>query len=52
MHGYEQNVTTFDVLLCMVAADGDPICVLAKCKELVRDFIRKSCKENFVSSSS
>jgi hypothetical protein len=31
------------VLLCMVAADGDPLCVLAKCKELVRDFIRKSC---------
>jgi hypothetical protein len=31
------------VLLCMVAADGDPLCVLVKCKELVWDFIRKSC---------
>jgi hypothetical protein len=30
-------------LLCMVSVDGDPLCVLAKCKELVRDSTRKSC---------
>jgi hypothetical protein len=35
-------------LLCMVAADGDLLCVLAKCKELVRDSIGRSCYENSV----
>jgi hypothetical protein len=30
-------------LLCMVVTDRDPLFVLAKCKELVRDSIRKSC---------
>jgi hypothetical protein len=28
-------------MLCMVAADGDPLCVHAKCKELASDSIRK-----------
>jgi hypothetical protein len=28
---------------CMVAVDGDLLCVLAKCNELVTDSIRKSC---------
>jgi hypothetical protein len=35
-------------LLWVIAADGDPLCVLAKCKEFVRDSIRNSCQENFV----
>jgi hypothetical protein len=30
-------------LLCMVAADGDLLCILVKCKKLVRNFIRKYC---------
>jgi hypothetical protein len=35
-------------LLCMVAPDGDPLCDLAKFKELVRDSIIKSYYENFM----
>jgi hypothetical protein len=35
-------------LLCMVAADVDLVCALAKCNKLVRNSIRKSCQENFV----
>jgi hypothetical protein len=35
-------------LLCMVAADGDLLCDLAKFKELVRDSIIKSYYENFL----
>jgi hypothetical protein len=30
-------------LLCMVAADGDLLCVLVKGKELVGDSFKKSC---------
>jgi hypothetical protein len=33
---------TFLVFLCMVDADGDLLCALAKRKELVRDSIRKN----------